>query len=299
MLKSLFGSSSEVAEVQNDLNLQIQQPPENEKYRLPYFFPGSLILLNTDKIIGSLKIPLIGGKSYAYDAIYISILGQNRIKADDSLTTFYKRTKIIKEAGTATKEETINFAIKQLDYPVPSFYGTFVDCRYIIQARIKTKKTEYVQTVPVYILFTHPVPDKIEPMKAEIGIQNVLHIEFVLQNPTFDCGSVMIGKILFLVVKIRIVRIILQIRREEYYSNGYISSKNESIISEYEILDGMPCRGDQIPIRFYFPGVKVWPYPLDCGKNLEVKYFMRFLLIDENSKHYYKELTKEMFRFVK
>jgi vacuolar protein sorting-associated protein 26 len=296
-MKSLFGSSQQKSKTQNDeIKLEIIQPPDNEKYRLPYFYPGSIILLKTDVIEGSVGIPLIGGKPYKHNGIRISVVGQNRVKSDNTLSVFYKRSKMIVKEGEVNEPLRLTFRINPIDFVVPSFYGTFTDSRYIIQARINVGNTEYNTSVPVYVLFTEPVPDKITPLKAEVGIQNVLHVEFVIQNPIFDCGGVIIGKVNFLVVKIRIVNMYLQIRRTEYFNNGIISYRNEAIIAQYEILDGMPVRGDTVPIRFYLPSVKVWPYPKSSGRNLEVKYNIRLFLLDENGKHYFKDLSDTVTR---
>lgn len=299
MFKSLFGSTKESSEATNgDIKVEVEQPQENEKYRLPYFYPGSIILLKTDEIKGSITVPLINGRPYKHNGILISVIGQHRIKSDNTISLFYKRSKTLIQEGDVKEQVKIAFHIKALDFPVPSFYGTFCDCRYMVQARVKIGNTEHVMGKPIYILFTQPVPENIVPMKAEVGIQNVLHVEFVIQNPVFDCGGVLIGKINFLIVKIRIVNMYIQIRRTEAFNNGIASFKNDAIIAQYEILDGMPVRGDSVPIRFYLPSVKLWPYPMNSGKNLTVNYNIRFFMVDENGKHYFKDLSNSVTRLV-
>ena len=298
MFKSFFGSKSGESETQNqDIKLNLNQPPQNENYRLPYFYPGSIIFTKNDPITGNVVVPLINGRGYHHLGIFLSIIGQNRIKTDNTISPFYKRTKQLAKEGDITEQTVIEFSINKLDYPVPSFYGTFADSRYTFQVRIKLQKSEQISNKPIYLLFTEPRPAEIQPLKAEVGIQNVLHVEFVIQNPIFDCGSVILGKVHFLIVKIRIVNLYIQIRRIESFNNGVISFKNEILLCQYELLDGMPVRGDWIPIRFYMPNIKAWPYPENSGRSLDVSYNIRFLLVDENGKHYFKDLAQSVTRF--
>lgn len=290
MFKSLFGSSKSNSGSEKLIKLNLDSLEKNEQYRLSYYFPVSIIYLHDDKITGTIDINLNGARSLTYESIYISVVGQNRNKSDGSLTTFYKRTKQIAESGTLTKDATIKFELRPLDYEVPSFYGTHFDSRYLVQASIKTKQQEVNDDVPIYVLFAEAKPDSIVLLKAEVGIQNVLHVEFVIQNPSFAVDDCIIGKVNFLIVKIRIVKVYIQIKRLESFNNGIVTFKQDTIICQHEILDGIPVRGDSIPIRFYMGGVKAWPYPKNTSKFLNVSYSIRFLLVDENDKHYYKDL---------
>ena len=288
---------SKTSSSEPEIALELNQPPENEKYRLPYFFPGSIIFTSNDKISGTIKVTPPNGKTVHHQGIKVVILGQNRIKTDGSLIPFYNCWKSVQKEGDISGETELKFKINVLDFQIPSFYGTYVDARYTIQAKIMVNNTEKVVEKPIYLLSIDKMPTDLQPLKAEVGIQDVLHVEFVIQNPVFDCGSVIIGKVHFLVVKIRIVNMCIQIMRTEQFNNGIISGKHETVISQYEILDGMPVRGDCIPIRFYLTNIKAWPFPRKTGKNLEVSYNVRFLLIDDNGKHYFKELSNYIGRY--
>ena len=280
-----------------EIELELKPPEENEKYRLPYFFPGSIIFTSKDKIAGTIKIKPVNWKPIHHQGIKVVILGQNRIKTDGSLIPFYTCWKLVQKEGDISDETSINFKINVIDFKVPSFYGTNIDARYTIQVKIMINNNEKTIEKPIYLLSIDEMPSEIKPLKAEVGIQDVLHVEFVIQNPLFDCRNVILGKVHFLVVKIRIVNMFIQIMRTEQFNNGIISAKHEKIISQYELLDGMPVRGDWLPIRFYLGNIKAWPFPRKTEKNLEVSYKVRFLLIDDNGKHYFKDLADYIGRY--
>jgi len=294
MFKRLFGSAESERGI--SISLSLNQPETNEKYRLPYFFPEAVIFLSNDVISGVISVVSKDNLPINYELLNISIIGQYRVKSDDSLYTFFKRSRNVSTNAEICIGKKIEFQMKPVSFSLPSFYGSFVDVRYVIQVSMTTKESEYNSSVPIYVLFLTPKPQSIVPMKAEIGIKNVLHIEFVFPKPEFDCNSVLIGKLFFLIVKIRIVQVYLQIKREEFFDNGIVRFKNEAIVSQFELLDGVPVRGDSIPVRVFFPGIKVWPCAQKT-KDFEVSYSVRFILFDENGKHYYKDLTSELFRY--
>lgn len=289
MFRSWFGGKSS-QENEKIVTLNLHMPEKNEQYRLPYFFPGSIIYLHDDKIAGTVKISA-NRRTINYESITISILGQYRIKSDGTLSQFCRYSKQIAATGSASNEASVDFSVRPADCQIPSFYGTFVDARYLVQATVKINGEEHTDSVPIYLLFAEEKPDKIVPFKAEVGIQNVLHVELVIQNPMFCTSDCIIGRLNFLVVKIRITNIYLQIKRQETFNNGIVSFKHDSIIAQHELLDGIPVRGDSIPIRYYMAGVKAWPYPKNSTMYLNVDYAIRLLLVDENGKHYYKDLS--------
>jgi len=296
MWKSIFGYSKEKTESDSELEITLLPPPDNEKYRLPYFVPGSFIFLSTDKIEGKLKIPLINGSSFKHEGIYAAVVGQFRVKSDESIIPFFKRKKLIIQPGEITRESVLNFGIRSLDYSVPSFYGTYVDVRYVLQVWVECGKNKMSGMTPIYLLKLDEKPQSVAPSKFDFGIQNILHIEYYLLNPIFDCGSVIIGRIYFSVIKIRIVQGFIEIRRDEELNTGIVNLKNKATVCRYELLDGVPVRGDYVPIRLFMPGVKVWPYKNSENVDFKVYYSIRLLFYDEHGKKYVKELDDKVFR---
>ena len=112
-------------------------------------------------------------------------------------------------------------------------------------------------------------PDSNNSIKMEVGIEDCLHIEFeynkskcvpgrslrhIIECERIDSScryhlkDVIVGKIYFLLVRIKIKHMELSIIRRE--TTGAVPNQyNESeTITKFEIMDGAPVRGETIPI---------------------------------------------------
>jgi vacuolar protein sorting-associated protein 26 len=77
----------------------------------------------------------------------------------------------------------------------------------------------------------------------EVGIEDCLHIEFEYNKSKYHLKDVIVGKIYFLLVRIKIKHMEIAIIKKENTGNGpNIYAENETI-AKYEIMDGAPVRG--------------------------------------------------------
>jgi vacuolar protein sorting-associated protein 26 len=79
----------------------------------------------------------------------------------------------------------------------------------------------------------------------EVGIEDCLHIEFEYNKSKYHLKDVIVGKIYFLLVRIKIKHMEIAILKKESTGNGpNIYAENETI-AKYEIMDGAPVRGTE------------------------------------------------------
>ena len=58
-----------------------------------------------------------------------------------------------------------------------------------------------------------------------------------------------VGKIYFLLVRIKLKHMEVEIRRRETVGAGSDTKNESETLAKYEIMDGAPVRGESIPIR--------------------------------------------------
>jgi vacuolar protein sorting-associated protein 26 len=107
------------------------------------------------------------------------------------------------------------------------------------------------------------IPEINNSIKMEVGIEDCLHIEFEYNRSKYHLKDVIIGKIYFLLVRIKIKHMELAVIKRESTGSGipaaelhfYLISNwiyfpagpnlyNESeTVTKYEIMDGAPVRG--------------------------------------------------------
>lgn len=105
----------------------------------------------------------------------------------------------------------------------------------------------------------------------------------------YHLKDVIVGKIYFLLVRIKIRHMeIAIIRRETTGSGPNVFNENETI-AKYEIMDGSPVRGESIPIRVFLAGYDLTPTMRDINKKFSVRYYLNLVLVDEEERRYFKQ----------
>lgn len=93
----------------------------------------------------------------------------------------------------------------------------------------------------------------------EVGIEECLHIEFTYNKPTFGLKDVVNGRIHFLLVKIKLKNMEIEIKRRESVGTGPHTRSEAETIAKYEIMDGAPVKGENVPIRLYLSPYELTP----------------------------------------
>lgn len=121
------------------------------------------------------------------------------------------------------------------------------------------------------------------------------------------------GKIYFLLVRIKIKHMELSIIRREttgareqprwmcsailIMQSTAPNQYNESeTITKFEIMDGAPVRGETIPIRLFLGGFELTPTFRDVNKKFSARYYLNLVLIDEENRRYFKQQEITIFR---
>jgi vacuolar protein sorting-associated protein 26 len=162
------------------------------------------------------------------------------------------------------------------------------------------------------------------PIKMEVGIEDCLHIEFEYNKSKYHLKDVIVGKIYFLLVRIKIKHMeIAIIKRETTGAGEFITfsrkfhqnntkfhqnnTKLQSIlgsnvftenetIAKYEIMDGAPVKGESIPIRVFLAGYDLTPTMRDINKKFSVRYFLNLVLMDTEDRRYFKQQEITLWR---
>lgn len=104
------------------------------------------------------------------------------------------------------------------------------------------------------------------------------------------------GKIYFLLVRIKIKHMELSIIRRETTGAAPNQYNESETITKFEIMDGAPVRGETIPIRLFLGGFELTPTFRDVNKKFCTRYYLNLVLIDEENRRYFKQQEITVFR---
>merc|ERR1712159_135700 len=133
-------------------------------------------------------------------------------------------------------------------------------------------------------------------IKMEVGIEDCLHIEFEYNRTKYHLKDVIIGKIYFLLVRLKIKHMEIEIRRRESTGTGADLYNESETITKFEIMDGAPVRGESVPVRLFLSGFDLTPTYRNVNNKFSVKYYLNLVLVDEEDRRYFKQQEIVLFR---
>ncbi|KAJ6453656.1 vacuolar protein sorting-associated protein 26-domain-containing protein, partial [Mycena vitilis] len=180
-----------------------------------------------------------------------------------------------KRARQMRQAQTYDFHVKNVEKQFESYQGINVKLRYLVRVSIPRRMADVAKERDIWM---------------EVGIEDCLHIEFEYNKSKYHLKDVIVGKIYFLLVRIKIKHMELSIIRRETTTGAPPNQYNESeTIIKFEIMDGAPVRGETIPIRLFLGGFDLTSTFRDVNRKFSTRYYLHLVLIDEENRRYFKQ----------
>jgi hypothetical protein len=163
----------------------------------------------------------------------------------------------------------------------------FQNTRYFLRLTIIKRFSNIVKEEDIFVHSLSAYPEANSSIKMEVGIEDCLHIEFEYNKSKYHLKDAIIGKIYFLLVRIKVKYMELAIIKREIIGDN---AQNETeTVAKYEIMDGAPVKGESIPIRLFLGGYDLTPTMRDVQKKFSCKYYLNLVLVDEEERRYFKQ----------
>ena len=254
--------------------------------RLPLFY-------DKEDISGKIIIKLPQGKTFEHKGIKLELMGiiQSISDPNDSLK-FISLTSELESIGILSKEvNTFEFKFSSVQKQFETYHGQLKNIIYLLKVTIDTsfRTLSYEQEFAVYI----PEPLSIlskenSPIKLEVGIEDWLKIVFEIDSRNYDIKGLIVGRVTFKKVSIRLNSMEVRIIKKESV-NAQDTQPLEQIIIAYEIMDGGPIKNEIVPIRFYLKPYCLTPTMNNVNNRLSVTYLISLVLVDIENRQYFKK----------
>ncbi|MFH4982827.1 hypothetical protein AB6A40_009536 [Gnathostoma spinigerum] len=286
-----FGQSAEVTVKLSDEDTRKVSTIRGEDGRQERHF----LFYDGESVAGTVHIAV--KKKLEHQGIRIEFVGQIEAYYDrGNQHDFISLAKELARPGELTQNTSYNFEFQQVEKPYESYVGTNVKLRYFLRVTVVRRLTDIVRELDVIVHTLCSYPDIDSSIKMEVGIEDCLHIEFEYNRSKYHLKDVIVGKIYFLLVRIKIKYMeIAIIKRETVGSTPNVFNENDTI-AKYEIMDGAPVRGESIPIRLFLAGYELTPTMRDIAKKFSVRYYLNLVLVDEEDRRYFKQQEMTLWR---
>ncbi|KAF8499043.1 vacuolar protein sorting-associated protein 26 [Russula emetica] len=258
---------------------------------------SSAVYYDGESVSGQVTVRVRDGKRTAHDGIKVEFVGNIELFYDRGHhQEFLSLSQELAAPGELRQAQTFDFLFKNVEKQYESYLGINVKLRYFIRVTISRRMSDVVKEKDIWVHSFRMPPDSNNSIKMEVGIEDCLHIEFEYNKSKYHLKDVIVGKIYFLLVRIKIKHMELSIIRRETTGSPPNQYNESETITKFEIMDGAPVRGETIPIRLFLGGFELTPTFRDVNKKFSTRYYLNLVLIDEENRRYFKQQEITVFR---
>ncbi|KAI8853351.1 vacuolar protein sorting-associated protein 26-domain-containing protein [Chytridium lagenaria] len=294
-MASLFGLGTsadiEVVLSGEDQRKQVEVKVDKEKKaKFPLYFDG-------ESVSGKVLVRVKDGKKIEHQGIKIELVGHIELFYDRG--NHYEFASLAQELaapGDLRQSATYEFEFKNVEKQYESYFGINVKLRYFVRVTIERRLSSIIKERDIWVYSYRMPPEVNNSIKMEVGIEDCLHIEFEYNKSKYHLRDVIVGKIYFLLVRIKIKHMELSIIRRETTGAAPNQYNESETITKFEIMDGAPVRGETIPIRLFLSGFELTPTYRDVNKKFSTRYYLNLVLIDEENRRYFKQQEITIYR---
>ncbi|KAI5448892.1 Vacuolar protein sorting-associated protein 26 [Naganishia albida] len=263
---------------------------EGKKESCPVYY-------DAESVQGSVVVRVKDGKKLVHEGIRLELVGAIEMFYDRGKDyEFLSLSQELAAPGEMRQAQTFEFTFKNVEKQYESYSGINVKLRYFLRVTIARRMGDVVKEREIWVHSYRMPPDSNMAIKMEVGIEDCLHIEFEYNKAKYHLKDVIVGKIYFLLVRIKIKHMELSIiRRETTGAPPNVYNESETI-TKFEIMDGAPVRGETIPIRLFLGGFELTPTFRDVNKKFSTRYYLNLVLVDEENRRYFKSSEITIFR---
>lgn len=259
------------------------------------------LFTNHDNIFGEVRITPLTTKRVEHSGIKVQLIGQIELASERG--TPHDFVSLVRELAppgdiASAAQKPLTFEFRNVEMQNDSYRGLQVRCRYLLRVTMTGKGmvTDTKKDAPFWVRNYDVPPEEAPPIKMEVGIEECLHIEFEYDKARYHLKDVVNGKIYFLLVRIKLKHMEVEIRRRETTGAGSSAHNESETIAKYEIMDGAPVRGENIPIRLFLSPYDLTPTYKEVHNKFSVRYFLNLVLVDEEDRRYFKQQEITLYR---
>lgn len=249
------------------------------------------IFTGNEPVSGCVTVLVAPGKRLEHLGIKIELIGQ--IEYFYERGTQHKFTALVREldtANTITGNKQYGFDFSTVEKPYETYNGINVRLRYMCRVTITRNYGSITKEFDFEVQNLEMQEPQVNPtLKMEVGIEECLHIEFEYDKSMYHLQDVIIGKIYFLLVRIKIKHMELAIVRRETAGSGSGAYNETETVAKYEVMDGAPVKGECVPLRVFLKHYDLTPTYKNVNNMFSVKYCLNLVLVDEEDRRYFKQ----------
>lgn len=257
------------------------------------------VYMDDESVKGKIVVNLgKGTKEVEHKGIRVDFIGQIELFYDRGHHhQFLNLSRELSPPGKLVQDQSYEFDFSQVDKKSESYNGINARLRYFVRFVItRSMAPNITAEQDVWVIRYDDPPEIDKPIKMEVGIEDCLHIEFEYLKSKYHLKDVVIGKIYFLLVRLKIKYMELALQKRETTGAGPSAYSETETLTKFEIMDGVPVKGESIPVRLFLGAFDLTPTYRNIQDKFTVKYTLNLVLVDEEDRRYFKQHEIQLWR---
>lgn len=269
-----------------------------------------------ESVKGQVTVRPRDGKKLEHVGIKVQLMGTISLDLDVVTSSdFLSLATELASPETIVHPQTYPFEFKNVEKQHESYRGKNVTLRYYVRVVISRRNKADVLREKELWVYQYSTPQQAQDpgaitetlshaqmskkaltVKMDVGIEHCLHIEFEYLKSRFLLKEVIVGRIYFLLVRLKIKHMEISLIRRELVGSVPNQAVDSETLVKFEIMDGAPVKGESIPIRLFLGGYNLTPTYKDVNKKFSTRTYLSLVLIDEDARRYFKQSEIILFR---
>jgi len=248
------------------------------------------LYIGEDVVKGIVKVELDPSvKKLEHLGIKIALVGTIK-STSGNVFDFLSVMKDLEAPGILTEAKSYSFEFENVEKQHESYNGINISLNYYLKVTVyRNLSTNINKQLEIWVRNYQTPPENNTNIKMEVGIEDCLHIEFEYNKSKYHLKDVIIGKIYFLLVRLKIKSMNISLIKRETTGTGLDMYNENRTLSKFEIMDGAPVKGEAIPVRLFLGGFELTPTFKDVHNKFSVSYILNLVLVDEDDRRYFKQ----------
>jgi len=182
---------------------------KNRREKAPLYMDG-------ESVKGAVTIRPKDGKRLEHTGIKVQFVGTIEMFYDRGVHhEFLSLQTELAAPGELQHPHTFPFLFKNVEKPYESYAGINVRLRYFVRVTVSRRMADVIREKDLWVYSYRMPPETNSVIKMDVGIEDCLHIEFEYSKSKYHLKDVIVGRIYFLLVRLKIKHMELSIIRRE------------------------------------------------------------------------------------
>ena len=206
---------------------------------------------------------------------------------------------IAREGEISSPSSKYSFSFQNTTFKYESYKGINISVKYFIKIIINSNIKNFIYEKEFAVALPKDntiLYENDEIIKLSVGLKSLLDLDIIIEHTNYNCRGTLKGFVTFSNIQLNIKNMEKELIKREIILNNTNKKIENTIIDNFELIDGGPYKDEKIPFRLFLGGYNLTPTYFNVNNIFSVKYFINLVIGDYAGNQFFKEKEIKLFR---